>query len=271
MDTAVTSLSYGDLFLVETSELGTGIISAGDINYVSYQFPKKFNTLKSGRIFVPILSSVGPLSGNNIRLLNTQTASSSLQQYNTYAIQGGLVTAASNTYTTEVASLSTTVNTKINQLSAAVFHVFTDSGSARLTQFKHAYGIGVNEITITGTKNVPTGLKIYSYDIQLKAFFNGYIPGTLVQVTSASPLVWLKDFDYNFTNYIATGEDDFGDNYVVANKVQFNVDIANVANNDANPLGSRQTLLTWNVTKFYYLSSNGIAIDWNDYINPGRV
>jgi len=268
MDTTVTSLSYNDTFVIETAKLGTGVISAGNINFVSYQFPKKFKNITSGRVLLPEFKTTGPLSALSVRNLDRQTISTTSltgSQYNTYILSGGLILSAANLYSSEITSLSTTINKQISSLSASVFNVFTDSGSALLDQYKHQYGIGIFQRDLSGTKTVPNGLNIYSYDIQYKVFYNQNIPGTIVQIASASPFVWVKDFDYNFTNYVASGEDDFGDgNYKQLNKVYIPFCIANVANNDAEL--PPQTLLTWSVTKFYYISSNGSIIDWNDYI-----
>lgn len=265
MDTIVTSLSYTDTFIVESSQLGTSIISAGDINFVSYQFPKKFDKITAGKVAVPEFKTSGPLSALSIKNLNKQTLTTTGNQFNTYIISGGLILSAANLYSSEINSLSTTINKQISSLSASVFHVFTDSGSALLSQYKHAYGMGIFQRDLSGSKTVPTGLKIYSYDIQYKVFYNNNIPGTVVQIASASPFVWVKDFDYNFTNYIASGEDDFGDgNYINSNKIAIPFCIANVANCDAEM--PPETLLTWSVTKFYYISSNGTIIDWYDYI-----
>lgn len=243
MESIVTYLCATDVFLVETQDTQTGYISAEDINFLSYQFPKKLNLIKSPFIKTDEVRG-SSLTAANIRLLTSQTSTIS-GNFNTYVINAGLVVSAYNTQTSEITAVSATINNKISALSADVYNVFFDSGTARLAQYIHSYSVGALQLDLSGTKIIPQGLTIKSSDITFSVYYNGITPGTYVQVLTTSSLVYVKDFDYNFLNFLQYGEDDFGDNYGTGGSV---VGIPFIIVNTAEP---PPALLAWKVLKFY--------------------
>jgi len=249
MDAIVTNLCATDVFLVNTANTQTGYISAKNLNYISYQFPKILNEIGSSKVISPEIKTV-TLSASTIKILGTNT-SSITGNFNTFIIESGLIISAYNTQTSEITGISATIDNRLSALSSDVLNVFFDAGTARLPQFIHEYGYGVGQIVLTGTKIIPPGLTIKSSDITYNVYYPGNIPGTFVQTTTASNIIFIKDFDYNFLNYLDFGEDDFGDSYQQNGVNGGLVNIPFIIVNYATYPPNASPLITWKVLKVY--------------------
>jgi hypothetical protein len=253
MDTVITSLLSSDLFLIETPTY-TGSISAQQINYISTQFPKIYSVLGSSSINVLDLTSES-LSVNHITPFTAKTATLT-GNFNTFVLSSGLIISAYNTTSSEVSSISSTITRELSVLSAGVFDVFFESGTARLSQYIHVINSnGAEEITLSGNKAVPLGLTIGAQDIQIKVLFNGFTDvvtnTTYVTYNTSFPFVNLKDFDYNNANAQDGLPDDNGNNYVDAatRRIIVPISISNMPYAINN--GIEGVLLTWKAQKFY--------------------
>lgn len=249
MESIATSLCSTDVFLVNTANTQTGYISAIDLNYISYQFPKILNEIRSANVITPEIKTT-TLSASNIKILGTNTTSIT-GNFNTFIIKSGLIISAYNTYTSEITGISATIDNKLSALSSDVFNVFFDSGTARLPQFIHEYGYGVSQIVLTGSKLIPPGLVIKSTDITYNVYYPGNIPGTFVQTTTATNIIFIKDFDYDFLNYLEYGSDDFGDMYQQNGLNGALVNIPFIIVNYATYPPNASPLITWKVQKIY--------------------
>jgi len=247
MDTVVTSLLSSDLFLVETPNY-TGAISAQDINYISTQFPKIYSVIGSYSINAKNVTSE-TLTVSSITPFTAKTATLT-GNFNTFILSSGLILSAYNTVSSEITAFSATFTTNLSILSASVFNVFFESGTARLSQYIHIKNTnGATELILTGSKIAPTGLTIGAQNIQLKVMFDGFtdIESNVTYLTynTSFPFINLKDFDYSLTNAFDGRPDDDGNDYVdpTTRKVVIPVAISNMPGNDI--------LLTWKVQKFY--------------------
>lgn len=248
MDTIVTTLCPGDIFLIETPT-GTKHISAVDVNFLSEKFEKFFNNINVTNL-VTSRTNVSVLSASKFRLLNGIVPSTSTGIFTNYNFSNGVVTSATNTYDTQTAGLSSAANLALSGLSANAYKVFFESGSAVLNSCLWIPGIGAGSTqNIVGTKTVPTGLTIQAQDIQFKLLFNSAIAQnigatTFFQITTAFPIAYIRDNDYNLDEFDRTYTKN---NYVSAGKIYFTVDIVN--NILAPPTG--RVVLSWSVNKFY--------------------
>jgi len=249
MDTVVTSLLSSDLFLIETPNY-TGSISAQDINYISNQFPKIYSVIDSYSANARIVTSE-TLSVSSIAPFTAKTATLT-GNFNTFILSSGLILSAYNTVSSEITAFSATFTTNLSILSASVFNVFFESGTARLTQLIHQKNVnGADQISLTGIKIAPAGLTIGAQDIQLKVLFNAgkmidLVPNnTYVTYNTSFPFINLKDFDFSLANAFNGDFDDDGNDYIDSNtrKVVIPVSILNMPSNDI--------LLAWKVQKFY--------------------
>jgi len=259
MDTIVRHLSPLDVFLVETST-GTKQISAANLNYVSQQFNKILNQvdvlkLNTNETRVQILSSL------SFKLINNTNTITTSGVFNSLTINSGVVTSAYNVYDSLTNSLSTTVNNTLSSISANVFNVFFDSGSAVLDYHIFQSGFGSVNQLIEGTKTVPAGVQIGAQDITFKILFNSGI-GNLISstgiilpsginssftLTTAYPVAYVTDKDYDL-EYFNDEVPDYDNNYVNgAGKVSFRINIIN------NPLFPPTGIVrvVWKAQKFY--------------------
>lgn len=253
MDTVITSLLSSDLFLIETPSY-TGSISAQQINYISTQFPKIYSVLGSSSINVLNLTSES-LSVSRITPFTTKTATLT-GNFNTFVLNSGLIISAYNTTSSEVSSISSTITEQLSTLSAAVFNVFFESGTARLSQYIHIKNSnGADQIVLSGNKAVPFGLTIGAQDIQIKVLFNGFTDvianTTYVTYNTSFPFVNLKDFDFSLTNANDGLPDDDGNDYVDpgTRRLIVPISISNMPYAIMN--GIEGVLLTWKAQKFY--------------------
>ena len=246
MDTVITSLLSSDLFLIETPSY-TGTISASQVNYVSTQFSKIYSLIGSYSLNV-LETSTDILSVQKIKPFNTNVATVT-GNFNTFVYNSGLIVSAYNTTSSEVSSISSTITREISALSASVYNVFFESGTARLTQYIHQYNVNQStQVTLTGAKIAPTGLVIRAQDIRFKVLFDGFTDiggNTFVTYNTSFPFTYLKDFDYSMTNGFDKKNDDGGNDYVdpATRRVVLPIIIANMPANDV--------LFTWKVQKFY--------------------
>jgi hypothetical protein len=255
MDTIVTTLSPGDIFLIETPT-GTQVISAVDINYLSLQFEKVLNRVRVLNL-VTNETKVEILSALSFRLINNTNTITTSGVFNSYTFTNGVVTSAYNIYDSQTAGLSSATDTAFNNISAGVFSVFFDSGSAVL-DYSLWYpgggsggGTGLGQI-IVGTKTVPTGVTIGAEDIQMKLLYNNSMgeaianSNTVFQISTAYPIAYIRDKDYEL-EYFDDEVPDFDNNYVSSGKIRFAV---SVINNIIYPPEGR-VILSWSVNKFY--------------------
>lgn len=245
MDRIITSLSASDLLLIERPEY-TATISAADINYVSTYFPKLYSLIGSNGLSVRELNSLN-LELGGIRTLNNKTATLS-GNFNTFQIQAGLIISAYNTVSSELTSLSTTIDTALTAFSASITRQFYDYGYVVPSQYIHQgppFSNGATEIIITGTVPVPEGLTLGAQDITLEVLYNGFINTAYTVNNRDFPFVYIKDFDYNVSNPGNGLPDDAGNNYVNASPriVAFTAVIANWPTNGIK--------LLWKALKYY--------------------
>lgn len=258
MYTIVDTLSSSDLFLVETST-GTKYLCAFDINYLSEQFLKKFDTVYCGT-HITAKTDIAVLSTKKINLLNTtNTANITGGAFNSVIINKGLITSAYNVYDSATQNLSSTAYNQMTAVSALFPNVFFETGSAQLLSYKRGpYGGSIEQL-IVGTKTVPSGLTIGAEDIQIKVGFTPALGDliynslttdisgrTINHINSAYPVFFLKDFDYSLEFYQDGELYDYGNNYVQNNKVTFYINILNNPGNFSNPL-----FVYWKALKFY--------------------
>lgn len=225
-------------------------MSANKINFISLQFEKILTQVKANKILTDSLSfETLSVQSINVYSTNSQTTSGN---FNTFIITDGIVTSAYNTVNSELTSLCAAIDTELSSFSAAVFNVFFDAGTARLDNYVRPNLIAgsITQI-ISGTKIVPTGLTIGAQDINLNIMYKSTLDNTILndpisiyQITSAYPIAHLGDFDFEL-NDIAAGElDDYGNNYVAGNKIQFTMYIQNIPWN-------YDVILQWSVLKIY--------------------
>ena len=252
MDTVITSLLSSDLFLIETPSY-TGTISASQVNYVSTQFPKIYSLI-GANAFNVLEATTNVLSVQNIKPFTTKVATVT-GNFNTFIYNSGLIVSAYNTTSSEVSSISSTITREISTLSASVYNVFFESGTARLSQWIHVRNVnGANQVSLTGAKFVPYGVTIGAQDIRIKVLFDGFTDtgnNTYVTYNTSFPFVYLKDFDYTLINAFDGLPDDEGNDYVdpPTRRVIIPIAIANMpAAGDPTNGG---VLFTWRVQKFY--------------------
>jgi hypothetical protein len=245
MDRIITSLSASDLLLIEKPGY-TSTISASDINYVSTYFPKLYTLIGSNGLNVNIVNGAN-LEVKGIRTLNNKTATLS-GNYNTFTVKAGLVVSAYNTVSSELTSVSASIDTALSAFSASVTQIFYDYGYVEPSKYIHQgppTSNGATEIIITGSKTVPEGLTIGAQDITLAVLYNGFINTAYTVNNTTFPFVYIKDFDYNISNPGNGLPDDAGNNYVNAAPriVAFNAIIANWPTDGVK--------LLWKVLKYY--------------------
>lgn len=258
MYTVVETLSPGDVFLVETST-GTKQICAYDINYLSEQFVKQFDTIYCGTQITP-RTEIAVLSTKKINLINsTNTANITGGPFNSVIMRKGLITSAYNVYDSATQNLSSTANNQMTACSASFPRVFFETGSAQLLYYQRAPYGGTVEQLIVGNKFVPNGVTIGAQDIQIKVGFTDNLGNliysslttdvsgrTIFHINSAYPIFFLKDYDYSLEFYQDGELYDYGNNYVQNNKVTFYLSILN------NPMTPMTPLtIYWKAFKFY--------------------
>lgn len=250
MDTVVNSLLSSDIFLIETP-LYTGAMSANEINFVSEQFTKILGNVKADKIYTNSID-FETLSANKLSVYYTNTVTTT-GNFNTYTVQKGLITSAYNTYTSELSNLSSFINYELSSLSAAVFNVFFDSGTALLINYvRSSFIAGSITQTVSGTKAVPSGLDIRAQDINYNIMFTTNIdnivfndPISIFQITSAYPVAHIGDFDFELDDLSGGELDDYGNNYVNNNgNVEFKMYIQNIPWNV-------NVVLQWSVLRVY--------------------
>jgi len=252
MDTVITSLLSSDLFLIETPS-GTGTIDASQVNYVSTQFQKIYSLIGTYSLNVRE-ATANTLTVQRIKPFTTNVATVT-GNFNTFVYNSGLIVSAYNTTSSEVNSISSTITREISALSASVYNVFFESGTARIPQYIHQYNVNQStQITLTGAKTVPAGVVIAAQNIRFKVLFDGFTDigdNTFVTYNTAFPFVYLKDFDYTMSNGFDKKNDDNGNDYVdpATRQVVLPIIIANMP--AAGDPASGGVLFTWKVQKFY--------------------
>lgn len=196
-----------------------------------------------------------PISGNNININDTLTASklsisnsvtatnvylenlfvnnisgyNANGAYNTFKIDSGVITEASNTQSIYIDSLSATTDLELENLSAAVPKVFTDSGVIVLDGSSDAPAF--SEVII-GNNDVPANLVIQPSDLNVKYLFNSQLE------TFVNNNYYLSGLPYIFI------EENVSNSYVNSNnKIQFRVIF--------RPGLLTQARVTWNIVKVY--------------------
>jgi hypothetical protein len=258
MATVTKDLLSSYIFLVETPpETYTTRMCASEVNYLSEKFPKVFNTVRATQFLCPTLE-LDILSSQTFNIYNKNVVKSIAGNFNTFIIDSGAILSAYNTYNAEISSLSSLATFQVSALSAAVFNVFYESGSAYLPYNSFNATASVT-LVITGTKIIPPGITIGAQDITYTLIHNDSIqddmdetPGSTTRITSAYPMVHLGDFDFALDDLSGGELDDYNNNYVIDSKLNMTFYVQ--SNPLVTPLVARSKIF-WHAIKIWNNSS----------------
>lgn len=233
-------------------------INIADLPVIPEIAPGDYFTIKTptGQYLIDFTSlPFVPISGNNVTINDTLTTNNlvisdgisankvyltsvfidgvsgvnAVGSFNTFKIQSGIVTDARNTNSTYVDSVSSTTDTKINAVSAAVPRIFTDGGVVLIDGADTAPSF--SEVII-GNNDVPQNLFIEAADINVKYLFNSSLDSFLTNSYDLSGLPQLLVEENVSNSYVNSN-----------NKIQFRVIF--------RPGLRRNVRVTWNIIKIY--------------------
>lgn len=225
----IPEVAPGDYFTIKTPN-GEYLIDFANLPFIpiSGNNITVNDTLTSDKLNV-----TNSITATNVYLnslyINNVSGKNIFGAYNTFTIDSGVITDATNTQSTYIDSLSQTTNVRLNSLSAAVPRIFSDNGVIVLDGSQTAPAF--SEVII-GNNDVPANLIIQPSDINVKYLFNSQLETFLTNTTDLSSLPQI---------YI---EENVSNNYINSNnKIQFRVVF--------RPGLRTNGRVTWNIIKVY--------------------